>query len=1282
MDFRILGPLEVLDEARRVALGGDKQRALLGLLLVHANETLSTDRLIDELWGEHPPTTAAKTVQVHISRLRKALAAGGGNGSEGLVVTREHGYQLEIDPERVDSRRFERLLSEARSELAANRPETAAPALERALALWRGEPLADLAYEGFAQAEIARLEDLRVAAVEHLIDAKLALGRHAEVIGELESLVGEYPYREHLRAQLMLALYRSDRQADALQAFQDARRALVEELGIEPGERLRELERAVLAQDPELGYSAPRAVEPPAEPPAEAPPDGRAAEPAPLETGATPSARRLVSIVFADLVGSTALAEQLDPESMHGVLDRFTEMCSEVIERHGGSVEGFIGDAVVGVFGLTELHEDDALRAVRVAIEMRDAGAALSADLKRERGVEIAMKFGVESGEVFLGAGTRRTQFAAGDAYNVASRLEGIAREGEILLGENIHELVRDAVRVERLEPVALKGRTAKVQARRLLELADDQTWVRPSGTPFVDRESELEELREVFGRVRRARGCHAITVVGPAGIGKSRLARELIPDVGEDGTVVVGRCPAYGEGVTYRPLAEIVSQLGGTDPRQRVTELLEGEESMARLVLGAIGLSEGAAQPEETFWAVRKLLERVAQSGPLLVIVDDIHWAEPTLIDLLEYLVAFSSEHPILLLCLARPDFVQARPAWVAPQPNRSLLMLGALPETEARQLVESAGSGELWSRTATRIVETAEGNPLFLEQLIAMGAEGDEAALPSTIQAVLAARIDGLAPAERALLEHASVQGRSFYAGPLAEVLECEPSELAPHMVSLVQKQLIRAERSDLPGEDAFRFAHVLIREAAYHGVPKQRRAELHEHLAQWLQDRGGAEDETLGHHLGEAYRCRAELGLAGEREQALAKAAAERLAAAADAALLRGDPHAGARLLERATSLLEGDAAACGELLPALGAALFEAGRMGDAARILDEAIARAPAERLRARAQVERELVRLETETNVGTEQARSVIDAVLPLLESEGDEYGLSRVLLLRGWLAYELGYVASADESWRESAENLRSARCERELFEIIGWRALAAVLGPDPVDDAISRCEEFRELVRSSPIATASTLNPLAVLHAMKGEFETAEQLLQQAGEMLHELGGIGSGVSHLETWVRLLADRPALAEARLRADMDTLSSMNAGGALATTTALLAQVVYAQGRMREAGELCRMTQRRAAAEDTMTQVIWRGVQAKVLAHEGRGEEAESLAREAVTLAEPTDLLLHRGDAMLDLAEVLRTCERIEESDHAAFTALKLYELKGNVAAAARAVAAQSSNRR
>jgi DNA-binding SARP family transcriptional activator len=1271
MDFRILGSLQVLDEGRVVALGGSKQRALLGLLLLHANETLSADRLIDELWGEDPPATAAKTVQVHVSRLRKAL------GAEDVVVTREHGYELVLDPERLDATRFERLVAAGRDDLALGDAAGAASGLEDALSMWRGRPIDDLAYEPFAQREIARLEDLHQGALEELIDAKLVLGRHVEVVNQLEGLIEDHPYRERLRGQLMLALYRCDRQADALQAYQEARRSLVEQLGIEPGERLRELERAVLAQDPALAMPAPKPVERPAEPPGQTPSERR--EPkrrsAPPDAGGTRSMRRLVSIVFADIVGSTGLAERLDPESMHGLLDRYMDSCSEVIERHGGSVEGFVGDAVVGVFGQTEVHEDDALRAVRTALELRAAGAALSAELERDRGVGLAMKLGVESGEVFVSAGTRRPSFAAGDAFNVASRLEGAAQEGEILLGENVYRLVQDQVRAERLEPLALKGRTAKVQAWRLLDLeVEHPALLRPPVTLLANRAGEMEELRAAFARARDERGCQAVTVAGPAGIGKSRLAQELMADIGDSATLVVGRCLPYGEGVTYRPLAEIVSQLGGSDPRERVNELLDGDESMAQLVLGAIGLSDAAAQAEEASWALRRLLEQAALDRPLVVVVDDVHWAEPTLLDMLEYLIAFSSGHSILLVCLSRPELLETRPAWSTPQPNKSLLMLAALSETEARQLVENAAGGELGSRAAARIVKTAEGNPLFLEQLVAVGAENGEAALPSSIQAVLAARIDRLEPGERTLLEHASVQGRSFYVGAVEEILpERDRAGIAKHLVSLVHKQLVRAERSELPGQDAFRFTHVLIRDAVYQGMPKQQRAGLHERVAHWLEEQPGAPNETIGHHLGEAYRNLAEIGRVGEPEQALAAAAAKRLTAAADAALLRGDAPAGARLLERAESLLESDDAARSELLPALGASLFEAGRMTDATRVLDEAIARAPDPRLKARAQVERELVRLETEPSAGSENARRVIAAVTPVFEREGDEYGQSRVWLLRGQLAWNAGRVESADGAWHEATESARRAGDRRGLFEVIGWRALAAVLGPTPVDEAIRRCEEFRELVRASPFATAATVNPLAFLHAMKGEFDVADQLLTQAGAILQELGGLSSGVSHLEAWVRLLAGQPALAEAPLRAGAETLSSMSGAGVLATTTALLAQAVYAQGRLREAAELCRRTRTLAAADDAMTQVIWRGVQAKVFAREGRCEEAEALAREAVELVKPTDLLSHRGDAMLDLADVLRTCNHQEESDRAIRAGLETYELKGNCAAAARA---------
>jgi DNA-binding SARP family transcriptional activator len=1277
MDFRILGSLQVLDEGRVVALGGSKQRALLGLLLLHANETLSADRLIDELWGEHPPATAAKTVQVHISRLRKALAAGAGRGSEDVVLTREHGYELALDPERLDATRFERLVAAGRDDVAAGDPESAVSALEDALSMWRGRPLDDLAYEPFAQREIARLEDLHLGGLEELIEAKLALGRHGEVVSRLEGLIEDHPYRERLRAQLMLALYRCDRQADALQAYQEARRSLVEQLGIEPGERLRELERAVLAQDPALAMPAPKPVERPAQLDGGRTVDDQEPKPAPPpEVDSTRSARRLVSIVFADIVGSTGLAERLDPESMHSLLDRYMDACSAVIERHGGTVEGFVGDAVVGVFGQTQIHEDDALRAVRTALELREAGTAVSAELERDRGVRFGMKLGVESGEVFVSAGSRRSTFAAGDAFNVAARLEGVAKEGEILLGENIYRLLGGAARVERLEPLALKGRTAKVQVWRLLDLeVEDSTLVRSPTKPIVGREDELQQLRGAFDRARAEQGCHAVTVIGPAGIGKTRLAQELVAELDEDATVVVGRCLPYGEGVTYRALAEIVRQLAGDSPRLRLEELLDGDESVARLILSAIGLSGGAAQAEETFWAVRTMLERVAAERPLVVVIEDLHWAETTLLDLLDYLLAFSSGHAILLMCLARPELLETRPPWGAPQPNSSLLVLETLSEAEARQLVANAGAGELESHATARIVDTAEGNPLFLEQLVAVGAEDAEATLPSSIQAVLAARIDRLEPGERPLLEHASVQGRSFYVGAVEELLpERDRPAIATHLVSLVHKQLVRAERSDLPGQDAFRFAHALIREAAYQGMPKQLRAELHERVAHWLQKWPGAQSETIGHHLSEAYRHLSELGPVGERERGLATEAAEWLAAAGGAALLRGDSPAGARLLERAESLLVSDVQARMALLAPLGAALLEAGRLEDADRVLTEAIEHPESDpALRSRALVERQLVRLQAGSGGPEGDATQIADAALELFQEQGDELGQCRALCLRALHAFVEGRCAQADEAWRLAGELARRAGDEAALFEILGWRASAALFGPTPVPAAIALCRQIHEQVQASPVAAARTFQPMAALHAMAGDFEEARRLVRAGDDILGELGGLQSAVAQQEALVEMLADRPAAAEERLRRGYERLEEMGEKALLASTAAMLGRSLYAQGRNEEASDFCRVSKEAAAEEDLSAQAGWRGVQARVLAAEGRWEEAQLLAGEAVRLGQRTDFLTLHADALIDLGAVLRSGGRSAEADATIHAALELYDQKGDVVSPERA---------
>ena len=491
-----------------------------------------------------------------------------------------------------------------------------------------------------------------------------------------------------------------------------------------------------------------------------------------------------------------------------------------------------------------------------------------------------------------------------------------------------------------------------------------------------------------------------------------------------------------------------------------------------------------------------------------------------------------------------------------------------------------------------------------------------------------------------------------------------------VATQLRALVRKDLIRPAGT---GDMTFRFDHQLIRDAAYDGMAKELRADLHERLADWLQARAGVADELLGYHLERAVALRGELGETEATTATLAARASGHLSTAGRRAAQRDDHAAASALLERAIALVRSDQATRGTLLPALGASLFEAGRPADAMRVLDEAIADAPAPWLEARARVEREFVRLEIETSVGIEHAQRVVDEVLPVLEREGDDHGQCRAWSLRAQASWLAGSVERADDAWSEAGACAGRAGDERELFAIVGWRATAAVFGPTPVDEAIRRCEAFRDVVSASPVALAWAVNALALLHAMSGHFELAEQLLEQANATISQLGSLHSSVSHIEALVRLLAGEPALAEPPLRAGIETLASMTDRAMLATTTAMLAEAVYAQGRLGEADRLCDAAAGAGAPDDIVTQVIWRGVKAKILAHEGRCEEAEALSRAAVALVEPTDLLSHQGDAMLDLAEVLRACGPSQEYQRAVRTALSLYERKGNRPGAARA---------
>jgi predicted ATPase len=1110
-----------------------------------------------------------------------------------------------------------------------------------------------------ARGETRRLVEEQLTVVEQRVEAELALGQHADLVLQLPRLVAQNPYREQLRAQLMLALYRCGRQAEALAVYRDTRHVLISELGVEPSRELQLLHQRMLAHDPDLDSPAR----------AEA---GQVA----VSHERVDSARRLVTVV---VVAGFVRGTRVDPESMHRIVERHSLMCQGVIQRHGGSVQRYGGDAIVGIFGLAELHEDDAVRAVRAGVELRAAVAELNAALELDLGVRMTVTIGIESGAVFIEAGIPHERFATGDAVEVATALARSGNENEILLGERAFLLAAPIVAADALEPLTLPTRAEEVMRWRLHELRT-QAAALPGSTGFIGHERELQELRAALARTRAESSCRLVTVFGPAGIGKSRLTLELVYDLGSDVTVVIGHCLSYGEGITYHPLAEIVSQLSGGDLHAGIRSLLDGEpdaESIERRVLAAVGRSEEAIQTEETFWAVRRLLERVARTRPLVIVVDDIHWAEPPLLDMLDHVVTFSSGSAILLVCLARPELLETVPSWAIPQHNRSVLTLGPLDEADAYELVDALAGGELGQQAKVRAVETAEGNPFFLEQIVAVSAAGAGAPLPLSIRAVLAARIDRLEPAERNLLGLAAVEGRSFHREGLSGLLDAaDRPNLGVHLAALVRKQLIRPDRSDVAGEDGFRFTHALIRDAAYEAMPKQLRAQLHEKMADRLKVRPSAQAEVVGYHLERAYRFYAELGPVGERERAIATEAAEWLDSAARAALLRGDPSSGASLLERAASLLAREDTRRFALLPQLGEALLEAGRLKDAERVLDEAIQYAQREdvlELGALASVEHQRVRIQAGSAWSVDEAGRVADVAVDVLGRSGDELGECRAWCLRATIKWILGLALDADRAWAQAAEHAQRAGNGRELFEILCWRASAAAVAPTPVHAAIRQCNEIRNQVASSPVAVAATLHPLALLHAMDGDFVQARALIREADAILDDLGRLESTVSHHAASVELLAGQPATAESKLVMGYQRLREMGEKSLLATTAAMLGQAAFAQGHIEAAEEYCRVSERTAAKDDLPAQATWRGVQARILAQRGDCSAAEALASDAVRLAKPSDFITVRGDSLFDLAAVLDCAGRNNEADTAAQQALELYVEKGNVVSAERA---------
>jgi class 3 adenylate cyclase/tetratricopeptide (TPR) repeat protein len=1016
----------------------------------------------------------------------------------------------------------------------------------------------------------------------------------------------------------------------------------------------------------------------------------------PLQRPARREVRKTVTVLFADVKDSTPLAERLDPEAARGVMNRYFADVRAVIERHGGTVEKFIGDAVMAVFGTPTVHEDDPLRAVRAATEMRTALADLNSELEERWGVHLSFRTGINTGKVVAGDPASGQTFVTGDAVNVGARLEVAAGPGEILIGDSTYRLVRDAVLVEPIEPLDLKGKAEPITAWRVLGVVTGAPAVaRRLDSPLVGRERELTMLQHAFERAVDDETCQFVTILGPAGAGKSRLAAELLRGVGDRATVLVGRCLPYGEGITFWPVVEIVKQAAGLGPslsakesRRRMESVVGNDPEASAIVdrLGTLfGLGTGPGGTEDIFWAVRRLLQALAREQPVVVVFDDVHWGEKTFLDLIDHTTEWTRDAPVLLICLARAELLEERSAWAGGKLNATSLLLEPLGDDACGTLIENLlDRTEVAAEVTERIARAAEGNPLFVEELLAMlidqGALRREngrwvattdlssLAVPPTIQALLDARLDRLASQERSVLERAAIAGRIFSRSAIRVLSPPKEHALLEDLLAdLARKQLIRPHETEFGRENTYRFRHSLIRDAAYRQMPKATRADLHERFARWLEGAGGPrsaeQEEILGYHLEQAFRYRQELG---RSDAVLAVRAGEPLARAARRAVERGDLPAAVSLLTRATALLPDSHDERRELLPVLGGALIRTGDFPRAERVLTEALEAARAaddQRLELRTVIEREFFRAFTKPEGSVEEIVAVTEEVIPLLEQLHDDLGLAKAW----WLRSEVHLNACR---WGERARNLeralehaRKAGDASEQSTLASQLVQALYYGSTPVDEAIDRAEALLAERPNDRSLRGSITGAIAGLQAMQGDFDEARRLQAEARSLHEELGQRFriAARSLVGAEIEALSGKPEEAAAILRWACDELQEMGITSAMSTLAAFLADALATEGDDDEAMRYSHLSEQHAADEDVVTQVMWRIARAKA------SRDAD-LAEQAVRLADPTDYPDLKARAFLALAQV---------SGDLSFrdSAIAEYERKGNLAAVARLVA-------
>jgi class 3 adenylate cyclase/tetratricopeptide (TPR) repeat protein len=1017
--------------------------------------------------------------------------------------------------------------------------------------------------------------------------------------------------------------------------------------------------------------------------------------------------RKTVTILFSDVTGSTALGEKLDPESLRNVMTRYFDEMRAVIEAHSGTVEKFIGDAIMAVFGVPVLHEDDALRAVRAAAEMRQTLERLNGDLERDWGVQIQTRTGVNTGEVVAGSGNQ--QMATGDAVNTAARLEQHAAPGEILLGEQTYRLARYAIVAEAAEPISAKGKADPVPCYRLIRVSDAPADAgRRLDSPLVGRDNELALAEQAFERTIRESSCSLFTVFGSAGVGKSRLTHEVIRSVERRATVARGRCLPYGRGITFWPLIEIVHDLASLSDgdsvelaRASIRKLLADDgdtDLITERILQVLGLSEEEVRAQETFWAVRKTFESLARRKPLVIVFDDIHWAEPTLFDLIEHVADLSRDASILLMCIARPELLERRPSWGGGKMNASSILLEPLRAEESAQLMANLlGGMALPPPVEKRISEAAEGNPLFVEEMVSMLIDDGllrrengswevsdqlgSVSVPPTIQALLAARLDRLDADERTVIQAASVVGKEFSVDDVSAIVDEQLRARATSIVTaLMRKELVRPDHTG--SGDRFRFRHILIRDAAYNAISKQQRAQLHERFANWLEqtfpERLTEYEEIIGYHLEQAYGYRISLGPADDAARTTARRAGEHLVSAGWRAALRGDAIGGVNLLERALELLPRDWPERAETLYRLADAQNEAGqfvRCIETANKAEELAREVGDRRTEWLARIFSTTIEFAHRPVRSAEEVRAIAQDAIAFFEEVRDYQGLANAWNLRAWVHNALGeHVAMLEAAKKavEYAHEIGAEKLESQMMMMVGS---AMNWGPTPTSEGVAYHQMRLAGARTSPLRMLLKTG-VGILRALGGETDEGMKIIEERIRWCEDRGmvlltamlrGFTLGLIYLGA-----GDFPAAARA-LRDGCDRFAAAGDKGSFSTLAAQAAFALYEMGELDEAYRYSELSEEAGAEDDLATQLMWRGARAEILAAHGEASEALRLANESVEIAEKTEALMWHCDAFMARGEVYRLLDMKEEAAADFRRCVELYEKKEAPMYAARA---------